>query len=126
MIRGTTAQFKFKLPCAKGELEWATIRFWQSNNPSVLLPITKTLQHCDDQDELKELRVSLTAEETMRFSDQYKAKVQLRALHSMSGTIFGTAPKLISVYPVRDDTPGDVPPGSSEGGFVILDGEDIT
>jgi hypothetical protein len=125
MIRGTTAQFKFKLPCAKGELEWATIKFWQSNNPSVLLPITKTLQHCSNQDSLKELCVSLTAEETMRFSDKYKAKVQMRALHAFSGTIFGTKQKLISVYPVQDGGQEDDIPGTTESGYIILDGEEI-
>jgi hypothetical protein len=73
MIRGTTAQFKFKLPYTKEELAWATIKFWQSRNTNPLLPITKKLEHCDAPDDSKELCVSLTAEETARFSDKYKA-----------------------------------------------------
>ena len=32
MIRGTTAQFKFKLPYAKNELQWITMKFWQPGN----------------------------------------------------------------------------------------------
>lgn len=50
MVRGATAQFKFKLPYPAGEFNWATIKFWQPNNigtPTAPLPITKTLQHCD-------------------------------------------------------------------------------
>ena len=125
MIRGTTAQFKFKLPCAKGELEWATIKFWQSNNPNILLPITKTLQHCGNSDDIKELCVSLTAEETKRFSDKYKAKIQLVALHTTSGTVFGTRPQLIPVYPMYDGGDTTLPDAGIENGFVILDGENI-
>ena len=125
MIRGTTAQFKFKLPCAKGELKWATIKFWQSNNPNILLPITKTLQHCGNSDDLKELCVSLTAEETKRFSDKYKAKIQLMALHAISGTVFGTRPTLIPVYPMYDGSATTLPDAGIENGFVILDGENI-
>lgn len=50
MVRGATAQFKFKLPYKASEFNWATIQFWQPNNngtPTAPLPITKTLQHCD-------------------------------------------------------------------------------
>lgn len=124
MIRGTIAQFKFKLPYAKNELEWATIQFWQPNNPNALLPITKKLHHCDTSVNPMELCVSLTAEETMRFSEKYKAKVQLRAQHEPSGTVFGSRQQLITVYPMNDDIlDEDVPmPSPNEDGFVVLDG----
>lgn len=126
MIRGTTAQFKFKIPYTKSELSWVTIKFWQPNNPSELLPITKSLEHCDGPEDSTELYVSLTAEETSRFLEKYKAKVQLRA-QSKDGTIFGCSPKLISVYPMRDDiidANPELPPENDEG-WVIFDGKPI-
>ena len=135
MIRGTTAQFKFNLPYTKAELMWVTIKFWQLGNTSTLLPITKTLEHCDAPDNSKELYVSLTAEETMRFSEKRKANVQLRA-RANDGTIFGCSPKLITVYPMYGDITGDptLPPGEgeypvlppeNEEGWIIFDGETI-
>lgn len=134
MIRGTTAQFKFKLPYTKSELIWLTIQFWQPNNMNPLLPITKNLEHCDAVDGSTELYVSLTAEETMRFSEKYKARVQLRS-QANDGTVFGCPPKLISVYPMRDDIidnpelPPDnddpiLPPANADG-WIIFDGETI-
>lgn len=125
MIRGTTAQFKFKLPYKKDELEWVTIKFWQPSSINEFLPITKTLEHCDTPEDSKELYVSLTAEETLRFSDKHKAKVQLRGLHK-DGTVFGSRQHLITVYPIQDDLSGDITVPSNEDGWVILDGETIS
>lgn len=127
MIRGTTAQFKFKLPYPKGELTWATIKFWQPNNPSKLLPITRKLEDCAASDNAMELCVSLTAEETSRFLDKYKANIQLRAQHSKSGTVFGNKPKSITVYPMLDEILEEDPtmPSENEEGMIILDGEPI-
>jgi hypothetical protein len=127
MIRGTTAQFKFKLPYAKAELLWATIKFWQSGNPNPFLPITKKLEHCDAPDDSTDLYVSLTADETKRFSEKYKAKVQLRAQHTESGTIFGNRPQLITVYPMNDEILDEDPtmPAENEEGWIILDGDTI-
>ena len=124
MIRGTTAQFKFKLPYTKSELTWATIKFWQPGNTSSLLPITKKLEHCDAPDDSKELCVSLTAEETQRFSEKYKAKVQMRAQHTESGSVFGSRTKLVSVYPMDDKILEEDPmmPAENKEGWVILDG----
>lgn len=127
MIRGTTAQFKFKLPYTKAELEWVTVKFWQPNNPSKLLPITRKLGDCSNSDSSKELCVSLTAEETSRFLDKFKAKVQLRAKHEGSGTVFGSKPEFVTVYPMLDEIIEDDPnmPSENEEGWVILDGEEI-
>ena len=102
MIRGTTAQFKFKLPYTKKELDWATIKFWQPNNPNNLLPITKKLEHCGGSDDQPELYVSLTAEETARFLDKYKAKVQIRAQNKEGGAVFG-GDKLVKVKGHSDE-----------------------
>lgn len=134
MIRGTTAQFKFNLPYTKSELMWAIIKFWQPGNLNPLLPISKNLDHCDAPDGSTELYVSLTAEETTRFSEKRRARVQLKS-QANDGTIFGCLPKLISVYPMRDDMIEDptlppdnddpvLPPESPEG-WIIFDGEAI-
>ncbi len=128
MIRGTTAQFRFKIPYMKSELAWANIKFWQNNNPNKLLPIKKTLENCGNPDESMELCVSLTAEETARFSDKYKAVVQLRALHIPSGTVFGTTPTQVPVYPMSDDMLGEddiILPEENDEGFIVLDGDII-
>ena len=124
MIRGTTARFKFKLPCNKGQLDSVTIKFWQSNNPNSRLPILKTLAHCGGLDDVPELYVSLSAEETARFSDKYKAKVQLRA--NYNGTVFGSKTILTSVYPMSDDIMENDPTMPEEDeGWIILDGKEI-
>lgn len=127
MIRGTNAQFKFKLPYNKDELEWVTIKFWQSGNTNKYLPILKNKSNCVVSEDLKEWCVSLTAEETARFSDKYKAKMQIRALHGISGTIFGSHTKLITVYPMSDDIIDENPsmPVPTAEDYVILDGEPI-
>ena len=129
MVRGTTATFKFNLPYKKQELQWATIKFWQPGNDGTTqapLPITKRLAHCDAPDDATYLCVSLTAEETSRFSDRLKSKAQLRAQHKY-GTVFGCNQKTITVYPISDDILDEdfIIPAEDESGFVILDGESI-
>lgn len=126
MIRGTTAQFKFKLPYPKDDCEWIRIKFWQPNNLSELLPITRTKDHCEIQEDATEIYVSLTAEETSRFLDKYKAKVQLRA--TAKGVVFGSKPQLVTVYPMSDDIMEEDPtiPPENEEGWIIFDGEVIS
>ena len=128
MIRGTTAQFKFKLPYSKDELEWITIKFWQPGNPSEELPITKTMTMCSSTGNQNEVCVSLSANETAKFLDKYKARVQLRA-QPVFGAPFGSKQQLITVYPMLDDiinedTATD-PVAPTEDGWIILDGETI-
>jgi hypothetical protein len=127
MIRGTTAQFRFNMPYPFKELDWATVKFWQEGNdgtPTAPLPITKKLGQCTSTDDPYELCVSLTSEETMRFSDERKAKVQLRA-HA-NGSTFASRETLITVYPINDDIVTDDPelPAVDEG-WVILDGSTV-
>lgn len=126
MIRGTTARFKFKLPCPKGDLIWAKIKFWQPNNPGERLPIYKTLNDCSGIDDVSELCISLTAEETVRFSDKYKAKIELLAYHN--GVVFGNKDTLVTVYPKSDDITSDIPilPEETNDGFIILNGYEIS
>ena len=124
MIRGTTAQFKFKLPCLKRDLDFATIKFWQSNNPNERLPIIKTLSNCGGTDSLPELRVSLSPEETARFSDKYKAKIQFRAAYN--GHVFGNKKiMLLTVYPMSDDLIEIGPALPTENQLVVFDGQEI-
>jgi hypothetical protein len=127
MIRGTTAQFKFKLPYPKDELEWITIMFWQPNNPN-LQPIYKNKTCCSSTDNPNEICVSLSADETALFSDKYKAKVQLRA-RLLLGEPFGCRERMITVYPMNDSILGNSDPTiaitPTEQGWFILDSGDI-
>lgn len=128
MTRGTTAQFKFIMPYAKDELAWIVIQFWQSNNLNELLPIVKTKEDCVVGDDPKELVISLTPEETSWFSDKYKAKMQVRAQHILTGTVFGMKkPQLITVYPMPDDIIIENPtlPPVNKDGWVFIDGGTI-
>jgi hypothetical protein len=125
MIRGTTAQFKFKLPYAREELQWVTIKFWQEKNPNKYLPILKNLDHCPpSSDDSKALCVSLTADETLLFSDKYKAKIQLRGMKN-DGTVFGCKQQLVTVYPLDDELAGDITAPINDGGWIVLDGDNI-
>lgn len=127
MIRGTSGQFRFKIPYKFEELSWVTIKFWQQDNtgtPEAPLPITKKLAQCNETDNPYVVCVTLTPEETMRFSDKRKAKVQLRA-HA-NGSTFASREELITVYPMRDDIIVEDPsmPAEDEG-WIILDGSTI-
>ena len=127
MIRGTTAQFKFKLPYSKDELDWITITFWQPNNPDTSLLIKKSKNECSEPVS-REICVSLSADDTAKFSDKYKARVQLRAQPHF-GAVFGSKQQIVTVYPMLDDiieedTPIE-PPSPTEEGWVILDGDSV-
>jgi hypothetical protein len=128
MIRGTTAQFKFKLPYSNGQLDWVTIKFWQPGNMDSRLPITKTKSNCSVTENSNEICVSLTATETAIFSDKYKAKVQMRA-QPFAGAPFGSRQHLFTVYPMLDDIidedPTVEPEVPTQEGWIILDGETI-
>lgn len=127
MIRGTTAQFKFKLPYRLSELNNVIIKFWQPGNPSRYLPIYKYKINCEEP-VAKEIYVSLRPSDTALFSDKYKAKLQLRA-QPLIGAPFGTEEQLIPVYPMPDDIiiddPTIEPENPIEGGWIVLDGETI-
>ena len=127
MIRGTTAQFKFKLPYTLSELNSVTIKFWQLGNSSDSLPIYKYKQNCVER-VAREIYVSLRPSETALFSDKYKAKMQLRAQPNI-GAPFGSKEQLITVYPMPDDIivddPTIDPETPTEYGWIILDGRSI-
>lgn len=127
MIRGTTAQFEFKIPCDKlDDLEWVAIKFWQDGNPGTdeaPLPIIKIKSQCSMEEGI--LCVSLSAHETMRFSDDNKAKVQLTA-RKWGGTQFASHEKSITVYSNNIITPPDIElPEETEDGWTRFDGGPI-
>jgi hypothetical protein len=132
MIRGTTAQFKFVLPYDRSQIEKATIVFWQDGNDGTAeapLPIYKSLEQCLATDNPREISVTLSKGETLRFSEKRKAYVQLTAT-TIEGTRFGSKQELITVYPIFDDSVlGDditpTPGGEEENGWIILDGKPI-
>lgn len=132
MIRGTTAQFKFKLPYSYSDLDWITITFWQPGNPN-LSPIIRRKADCSPIDGTTEICVSLACEDTAKFSDKYKAKVQLRAqpnILTTQGAPFGSKEQLITVYPMSDDlitndTPIEPSTPIINGDFIGLDGGTI-
>lgn len=132
MIRGTTAQFKFRLPYDVKELDIVKITFWQPGNsgPSTSrpLPIVKLLSQCSFSNFPNELSVFLNKEETMRFSDNKRAYVQLRAT-TIDGSAFASKQEIIAVYPVYDDSILDEnlepTPSPDENGIVILDGSPV-
>jgi hypothetical protein len=131
MVRGTTAQFKFKLPYDFSELKIVKIMFWQPGNygPSETrsLPIVKVLGQCfGNEENPREISVNLTEEETLRFSEKTKAYVQLRA-RNREDNAFATKQEEITVYPVYEDTTLDesLIPTPGFDGIVVLDGHYI-
>jgi hypothetical protein len=70
--------------------------------------------------------VTLNQEETLRFSDRRKAKVQLRGV-TYDGRPIATMEHLIKVYPVCDDSilDGDILPTPTYEDLIILDGQNI-
>lgn len=128
MIRGTTAQFKFKLPYSYENLDWITITFWQPGNPN-FTPIIKHKSECASIPGTTEIYTSLTCQDTAKFSDRYKAKVQLRAQPSiyLNEAPFGSKEQLITVYPMPDhlidsNDPFEPPINAPDSNWVELDG----
>lgn len=130
MIRGTNAEFRWKLPYDFSELEVVKITFWQDNNngPSSdrPLPILKIKEQCCQGNKPNELSITLNQEETLRFTEKRKAKVQLRAT-TTAGVPFASREQLITVYPVYDDSVLDdtILPTPSYDGLILLDGQNI-
>ena len=130
MIRGTNAQFKFKLPYNYSELANVKITFWQTHNngpdETRPLPIVKILAQCSQSDIPNELCVTLNQEETLRFDDRYKGYTQLRG-PTIDGIPIASRDKTFTVYPVYDDSilGDDIIPTPSYDGVIILDGRPI-
>ncbi len=128
MIRGTTAQFRFKIPYDFDTLESASVVFWQNGNGGPALdrplPITKTKMNGDLTTLPGNQRViiaSFTREETLRFVTDRKASIQLIA-QTTSGIDFASDEEIVTVYPIADDSIVDdpvIPPSDTP---IILDG----
>ena len=130
MIRGTTANFKLKLPYEISIIQTATVTFWQENNYGTIeapLPIVKTLESCNTTDNPYELSITLNPHETARFSAYRKGYMQIVAT-TIEGVTFGDTPHMFTVYPNKNitpdlpDDPGDIP---TDENVVVLDGGDI-
>lgn len=129
MIRGTTAQFKFEIPYDWNTVANANVVFWQDGNDGPdetrPLPIRKIKGDCVWIASDKMVTVTLQPEETARFSDDRKAKVQLSAT-TFSGIRFASEQQDIVVYPIYlDDVWEDVVPPSEDDGYAILDAGEI-
>lgn len=142
MIRGTTAGFKFTLPYPLNKLARATVTFWQEGYEGTEyypLPIVKEFTDFSEDDDSMQLTVVLTEDETKRFTDRLKARMQLVArtraiVNSETGeelepsVRFASRTKLITVHSISDDlvedNPEDIEPVNKEG-YVILDGQKI-
>lgn len=128
MVRGTTAQFKFRLPYDICDISVIKITFWQKENsgpdPSRPLPIVKVLDQCGQSNLPNEITVTLTKEETLRFADDRKAYVQLQG-KTADKVAFASKQETITVYPVYDDSILDddiVPtPTPDVDGVIYLD-----
>lgn len=129
MIQGTNAKFTFDLPCSYNSLKNAKVIFWQDDNDGPSsdrpLPISKILQQCNQGDKSNQLVVTLSPEETFRFSDAHKAYVQLTAMSQNDDAIVSHK-KVITVYPVHNYLMEDnLLPTPTYDGWVYLDGETI-
>ena len=124
MTRGTTSQFKFSLPYEFNQLETVKVVFWQPGNKGTTeqpLPIYKLKDSCIEGINPKELSVTLVPWETIAFSDESKAYVQLSAT-TKEGSRFASKQKVITVYPIYDAFDDGFAPPSDNDGFSILDG----
>ena len=126
MTRGTTAYFKFIMPYDYDQLDSAKIVFWQKNyngpSDSRPLPIIKVLDQCSTTNVSNELAVTLTPEETLRFTDRRKGFVQLTAT-PIDGVRFSSRQEMFTVYPIVDsDIGSDIVIPTPEHGVIILDG----
>ena len=122
-IRGTTCHFKFPLKCNFEELLTVEIVFWQIDNDT--MPIKKNLNHCKATDKPNELSITLSQEETFKFSEKRKAHVQFRAV-GPDGECFGIKAQQITVYPsYSNEHLGDMVLPEPVNGYIILDGENI-
>lgn len=85
------------------------------------------VEFVNESDLANELCIILQPDETIRFSDKMKARVQMRAQH-ISGTVVPTRMEYITVYPMYGDLAEDDFGGSTvtnQDGWIILDGETI-
>lgn len=141
MIRGTTEQFKFQMPYEFGKLCWIEVTFWQpghSGTEIAPLPFKKVYDKRDgstrddgfapEGNELtsKTVIISLTDEETRRFTDKCKGYVQVMALCDKEDIKFGSKPTTFIVYPAAlEDTFDDIGQSAILPKVQILDAGEL-
>jgi hypothetical protein len=114
MIRGTTAPFKFNVPYAWKEICAIEATFTQKKDDGSQLSIIKAYDtrwnvninpggFTPDVDNPNIVYVVLDPEETLRFSDKRKAKVQIKVYCQHKGTV-ANKPVLFTVYPINNDS----------------------
>ena len=96
---------------------------------SMVEDITNIIQltFTNEINDSKELYVTLTAEETARFSDKHKAKMQMRMQYASNGKVVGSHEKLITVEPMNEDIfNDDIIETTDDSGWIVLDGKTIS
>lgn len=130
MIRGATVSFRFELPRKFEEFKSIQVTFWQNENngPSLVrpLPIIKVKEQCAPNASGDECYVKLSAEETLRFSDERKGYVQFQGI-SMEGLSYPSKAREFTVYPNRHNNvlEDEVVPTITVDDLIVLDGNDI-
>lgn len=77
----------------------------------------------EDADDSKTILTSLTPEQTSRFSDKCKGRVQITAYCETRGIAFASKPESFMVYPnINGDIMGDI---SSNEGVRVLDAGEL-
>lgn len=128
VVRGTTAEFKFNIPCDFENLHAVKITFWQHHNKGTVdhpLPIIKAKVNCIVKTNPREIYVSLTQEETLRFKDDRKGYVQFKA-SSIDGLVFGSKEEAFTVYAAYDNSMIEEDPLPTPiDDVLILDGGEV-
>jgi hypothetical protein len=147
VIRGTTTPFKFEVPYDTSTISAIVVTFSQkhwSGTADAPLPLKKWyIASWEPQEDgsmkltakenqgfafseinPKEIQMSLTEEETLRFSDKEKAYMQIKVQFEIDGgqVVRASLPQKITVYPVLyDDTIGTPTPSDIFDDIYILD-----
>lgn len=96
MIRGTTPTHVFNIPIETSTLKEIRITYAQGNEEV----FTKTTADCVLEG--KTIKVSLTQEETLKFSHDKMVSIQLRVL-TTSGKAMATKIEMLDVYDVLNE-----------------------
>ena len=106
LIRGASQQFKFTTPYLVSALDEITVIFKQYEDGQETVSIKKTRSDCrfiGPETRTKTIYVILNQDETLRFSTDSKAYVQLRAITS-DGLVFASRIKPVTVHSTLDET----------------------
>ena len=128
MIRGTTEEFRFKIPYTQEEVQSFEITFWQKGLYGTAehpFPINKTeLSPGVSWYDANTIKVVLTADETLRFTDKLKGYAQFAGC-TINNFTFSHIPTTYTVYPLRTSIDvDDIMP--SKDGIIILDGDVVS